>query len=68
MFEKIIRFGDRKWVRIGNIAAGILAIILAAIMLVMLTGCGNPCDSGHGGVKWENGGRWYCNDGTSFMG
>jgi hypothetical protein len=46
MFEKIISFGDRKWVRIGNIIAVIMAAILLALMLAGVAACTPVCPYG----------------------
>jgi hypothetical protein len=43
MFEKIMRFGDRKWVRIGNVIAVIMAAILLALMLAGVAACTPIC-------------------------
>jgi hypothetical protein len=52
-------------------AAVILGIVVLALFAVasvmLLSGCSAPC-SGHGGVSYELGGWYYCNDGTREYG
>jgi hypothetical protein len=48
--------------------AGLAVVVFITLAGVFaLSGCSSPC-SGHGGVSYQLGGWWYCNDGTREYG
>lgn len=53
--------------RLTRLAAAFVITLFLAASVMLLSGCSAPC-SGHGGMRAELGGWYYCNDGTREYG